>query len=535
MYRPETGESPIFFRHAAVVVPPLRDFYFTRHRFSSLGAAIVASLLKREGLQVDILNFPLMKPEGARIEIPDALSYLKPHILPEETGKLSFFTAFRLFGPSIDKCAEIIAAKRPDICFLSVFAFCYADDAIELAEKIRKKLPLVPLVAGGAGVSAYPGYFLEKKAIDFALTGEAEACLGQFLREISLSKPYFTKVPNLVWKENGAVRVSPLRAYAKENEIDIAIVKTAESARSVTLSTSLMRGCPKQCDFCSSALMFGRKIRTPPIARLETLLSALPVEINRGVKRPVINLEDDNQLCNREFLTESMAFFRKHLPGAAFIAENGLDYSLLTSEVCEWLVKNGMSKFNLSLASTAPEILAAQGRFSLPERYEKIIEFCALKGLPSVTYFICGFKEDTLESTADNLSYFNDKQTVIGISLFYPVPGLPGFTDYALFDRSPSFLCLGSAAYPWHQSLSTETMITAFRLSRYLNLLKSPRLSETEKRVLGTIEGRKRLHTVIKLKSGEKVIIEVPKQDDELVCLFFKKLSKKKSPRLKAE
>jgi hypothetical protein len=54
MYRPETGESPIFFRHAAVVVPPLRDFYFTRHRFSSLGAAIVASLLKREGLQVDI-------------------------------------------------------------------------------------------------------------------------------------------------------------------------------------------------------------------------------------------------------------------------------------------------------------------------------------------------------------------------------------------------------------------------------------------------------------------------------------------------
>ena len=516
------------FRHAAVIVPPLRDFYFTKHRFSSLGAEIVATLLRKSGIHVDFLNFPLMKPEGVRIEIPDALNYLKPHIIPEETGRLSFFTHFRQFGPSAEQCISMIDAVKPEICFLSVFAFCYADDAIELAEKIKAKLPAVPLVAGGAGVNAYPGYFLKKKAIDFALCGEAEVCLTPFLREISRPEPDFSRVPNLVRKENCAVLPSPLRAYASDKEIEPALVKTSESARRVTFSTSLMRGCPKKCDFCSSTLLFGNTIRTLPVNRLDDFLAAHSKEINRAGKQVTINFEDDNLLCDRQFFKSSLALFRKHFPGVSFIAENGIDYSLLTPEWCEWLVRNSMRKFNLSLASTAPEILAKQGRFLFPERYEKTIAFLAEKGIQSVTYFICGFKEDTIESTADNLVYLYNKQTDIGISLFYAVPGLPRFPDTALFDRSPSLLCLGSAAFPWNNSLSTETMITAFRLSRYLNLKKSPMLSETEKQLLRTIENRKRLHTLIKKKSGERTIVEVPKQDKELVKLFFNR--KKNTP-----
>jgi anaerobic magnesium-protoporphyrin IX monomethyl ester cyclase len=509
------------FRRAAVIVPPLRDFYFTRHRFSSLGAQIAATLLRREGMQVDLFNFPLMKQEGSIVDIPSVLNHISPYIIPEETGRVSFFTHFRRFGPPVDRCAEMIQSKNPGICFLSIFAFCYADDALECARRIRAKLPSVIIAAGGAGVSAYPAYCLKNGDIDFALCGEAEACLPEFLRELFLPAPDFAKVPNLSWKTGGVVRVSPLRTHAKAHEIEVALVKTAESARSVTLSTSLMRGCPKQCDFCSSVLLFGSKIRTPPLDRLDALLSSLPEEIS----------EDDNLLCDCGFLRASTSLFKKHLPRASFIAENGLDYSLLTPERCAWLAAHGMGRFNLSLASAVPTVLAGEKRFSFPERYEKAIDFCARNGIPSVTYFICGLKGDTIETTADNLSYLYDKQTIIGISPFYAVPGLPGFTDLSRFERSSSLLCLGSAAYPWNNALSTNTIITAFRLARFVNLKKSIRRSVAENMLLSVIESRRKLYTLVKGKNGEESIAEVARQCRDLTELFFNRIRQKKSPR----
>jgi hypothetical protein len=514
------------FRKAVIIVPPISDFYFTRHRFSSIGAQIAATLLERAGIQVDVLNFPLMNPRGAVIDVPEALNYLNPFLMPEETGPLSFFTAFRRFGPTPDECLAIVEKlmPEPEICFFSVFAFCYSCDAIELARKIRTKMPSVILVAGGGGPAAYPGYFLRKETFDFVLTGEAEVCLTRFIRELSLPSPDFSRVPDLAWKDNGTVRVSPLREYTPAENIELALVKTAESSRHITLSTSLARGCPKQCDFCSSRMMFGQKMRSVPFGRLEEFLAGFSSCQNDKSKRILVNFEDDNLLCDPVFFTSAVNLFKKHIPGVRFVAENGLDYSLLTPDLCEWLAQSGMSKFNISLASIDRKTLELRKRFIDQERYEKTLDFLTEKNIPNVTYFICGFKEDTLETTSGNLSYMFKKQTVIGISMFYAVPGLPGFTDYSMFDKIPASCCCGSAAFPWNNSLSTETMITAFRLSRYANLKKKPAKSEKEVALLDVIEKEKTLHTIIKEKSGKERIAPVPNQDKELVSLFFRRI-----------
>ncbi len=512
---------------AVLIVPPFCDFYFTRHRFSSLGAHMVENLLSRIGLQVSLLNFPLLNTQGTRVELPDELSYLKPFLIEKETGKLSFFTSFRRFGPRLEQCIEMIESVRPEICFFSLFAFCYADDAIELAEKIKIKMPAVPNIFGGGGVAAYPGYFLKNAAIDYAFTGEAEAGLNQLLAELSQPQPDFRKVPNLVWKNNGSMCVSPVRSHVPGTEIEPVLVKTAEASRLIMFSTSLARGCPKSCDFCSSRLLFGDTLRTASLSRLEKLLSGFSVNNNCRGKQVIINFEDDNLLCDETFLRSSISLFQKYIPDIQFIAENGIDYSQLTRETCEWLLKNGMRKFNLSLASLDPEILLKRKRFLHLERYEEAVSFFAENGIPTITYFICGFKEDTLETTANNLSYLAYKQTLIGLSPFYPVPGLPGFENCSLFDKIPcSQLCAGSSIYPWNGSLSTETMITAFRLSRFINLMKNPRRTEKENQLLDIIANKRELHTMIKEKSGRERIAPVPKQDKELVKLFFKKLER---------
>ena len=137
-------------------------FILHGHRFSGLGAEILSKLLRQNGWEVRLLNFPLQKKKGKRLQLPQPLDYLKPHIIENEEGHLSFFTRYQRFGPSLDECAAQVVSSPPDIVFISCFAFCYADAALELASSIRSEAPDIPIVIGGAGVSAYPDFFYPK-------------------------------------------------------------------------------------------------------------------------------------------------------------------------------------------------------------------------------------------------------------------------------------------------------------------------------------------------------------------------------------
>ncbi|MDD5676030.1 MAG: cobalamin-dependent protein, partial [Chitinivibrionales bacterium] len=157
---------------AVVAVPPIHDFYFTPHRFASLGAQIVTDILTKENFKVCLYNFPVR--QSHTLPLPEQMGFLSPFIIPEEEGKCSFFTTYRHFGPIFEQCLCKIMALHPDIVFLSCFAFCYADQSLELARIIKRASPKMPVAIGGAGVSAYPGYFLKDGSIDYVFSGEAE-------------------------------------------------------------------------------------------------------------------------------------------------------------------------------------------------------------------------------------------------------------------------------------------------------------------------------------------------------------------------
>jgi hypothetical protein len=113
-----------------------------------------------------------------------------------------------------------------------------------------------------------------------------------------------------------------------------------------------------------------------------------------------------------------------------------------------------------------------------------------------------------------------EKETTIGVSLFYPVPGLPGFRDLKIFDTLSPTLCCGSSAWPWNNSLSTETLVTAFRIARVINCMHSFDLTDQEHEVITRTIETGSLHTMVKNK-GERRVVEVPRQDKELVRMVF--------------
>ncbi len=499
----------------SVVVPPFHDFYFSPLRFSALGARTVAGLLEKANCRSSLLVFPLMRKKV--LPVPEELSYLKEYIIPGERGKLSFFTQYHRFGPSPRQCAEMVLAEKPEIVFISCFAFAYASGTVDFIKCLKNLKPDLLIAAGGAGVSAYPEFFFKNTPVDFIFTGEAEISLPPFIRKFKAGYSSFTDIPNFYRRDSFGITAPDRHLQTSGCDLLFITGATAQSPESVSISTSISRGCPKKCRFCSNFLCHGDTFRKIPITKLIPELSKLPKNIKID-----LNFEDDNLLTDQDYFFEVLSNLKSIRPEINFLCENGIDYTLLNEKNIGRLIDFGLKQFNLSIGSINTRLLNNENRPYRFSGYENVLDILDKAGIPSVTYFICGLEGDSARNTANTLLYLADKPTTVGISLFYAVPGIPGFEDREIFLAKSPRLCTGSSAYPWTGSLSTSELITAFRLARFINLVKNPVKKNTEIVLIDKIIREKSLFTYIR-KNKKQVIAPVPGMDKDFLDYFFNK------------
>ncbi len=500
----------------ALVSPPVQDMYFTPGRSSALGMHTIAALLDRTGEEVSVFNCPRMKPGGTSIPPIQKTDYLQKFIIPGERGKLSFFTGYRHFGLSFTECAEKIHNLNPDLVLVSSFAFAYADDALALIEAIRAHGCMAPVGAGGAGPSAFPEYYLKQKGADFAVTGEAEKVIHLVINRIKSGSIDFSGIPNTYFIKKGTITASAAFTYPESGDLEFVWSATGETDDTLYLSTSLSRGCPKRCRFCSNFITHNRRFRTVSVDKIKEKLCTFPKH-----KHIILNFEDDNLTFIPEYFFEVLTLFTSAVPDIHFMAENGIDYSFLTPESIKKLVQFGFGQFNLSLGTLSEKSAARENRPLSLIRYERILREIEKYSVPVITYFICGLEGDTPEAVVETLLYLAALPTFAGISPFYPVPGLYGFTDRNLFKEHSPSQCRGAAFYPWNGTLTTGEMVTAFRLARFVNLLKQKRHTPQEKELLQRITATGELHTIVR-RNKRNILEKVPYMNEKMVSLFFK-------------
>lgn len=465
---------------------------------SFLGLNLLHSILLKHKIDAKIVSpFTGNRSKSVKKELPAYMRYLKPFLNSDEIGPTAGFSTYSQLGTDHNILAAEIAALHPEIILVSSFAFAYADDAINLSKELRTLLPTVKIIAGGAGVCAYPEYYLQMGEFDAVFTGEAEDILSLF--------------------DNMS---HPIIEGKKNCQPEAIITRIPIKKKQFKLNTILSRGCPKRCSFCSNYMTQGRTFRKVKLDDLETQLHIQRLWLDENnMNCSHFNIEDDNLLIDRAFFFDTISLIRKYFPNSILSAENGLDYMLLRDEDLTFLAQNNFKQLNLSLSTATLSQLEKLERGGNPDRLKAIAQKARKLDLFPIIYFICGLKNDTEEQVITNLLYLAETKALSGISLFYPVPGLPGFTDKTLFNPMESHKTAGSAAWPWSKSLSTSQMLTAFRLSRILNLSISNRRSEIDEALLNAMRIK---GTILSYKKTDKNTFFSPAgMDQSLICRFF--------------
>ncbi len=493
---------------ATIATSQIHDFYFTPRRDAGLGARVLERELRQCGLQTQVR---LLSSEGKpkAVPLPSELGYLKPFLVPGETGPISWFTGYRRFGPDPADAAKLLLEDRPDLLFLSCWAWGYSDDLIALAREVHRLDADLPIIVGGHGPSVHPDTFLapvdERSGLPLfrlVAAGEADGNISFLLDALGGPNRFVD------------LRISGVSPRARH--VEPVAGAPPGNAGIGRLSVMLTRGCPCSCDFCANFITSGRAFRPSPAESWMPCLDRAIDSFGLRGSSIHINIEDDNILYLKDEFLEFISEVSSRHGGVRFSAENGLDYRLLDPGDVDRLKESGFAELNLSLGAASPD----GKRHSDRARLAAILRRAATIQLPVTTHFICGLPNDRIGDIADALSFLGELPTQIGISNFYPVPGLPGFQDPEVFrDRSPR-LALGSSVYPWAGTIDTASMITAFRLSRWLNLrrrlLDGKRSTDIEQELAREIARTGKLCTIVK-KDGIRQVRLVPRLNDELV------------------
>jgi len=460
-----------------LIQPPIRDFYQTSIRTQPIGLAYLAASLKKEGHEVEILDYQTETKKS--IPIPAELSYLKDFYPLKDRSPFKLHSGYHHFGMGWEEIRKRVENSKADVFGISSSFTPYHGETLEIARIIkewdRKKI----VVMGGAHVSCDPEGVLRSPFVDYVILGEGEARLPLLLEQIGRGRvKNVEKIDGIGYRNDGEIRINTLQNFIQDLDslphparelLDLDRYRLRKK-RSTMIITS--RGCPHGCAYCSSQLVMGTSFRTRTPEAILTEMMACQKQY--GIE--AFDIEDDNFTFDQERAKRLMnRIIETFGEGKIELsAMNGISFASLDGELLGLMKRAGFHTINLSYVSTDPSTKERMGRPKPATEFDKILEKAEQIGLHVIAYAILGMPGQTIEEMVDTLIYLMGKKVLIGPSIYYPTPGTP------LFERCEKEGLLPPHPVQWRSSaFPIETkgfnridLLTLFRLARVINFIK---------------------------------------------------------------
>jgi radical SAM superfamily enzyme YgiQ (UPF0313 family) len=453
--------------------PPVQDFYNTDIRLQPIGLAYLKAAAQKYLPSVRITIKDYHHGWGRRtIALPRELAYLKDYYSRDDKSPFSTFHHYYHFGAGFDTIADEVAKAKPDLVGIASLFAPYHREVLRCAEAIKKRLR-VPILLGGAQVSAMPGHMLSHPAIDFVIRGEGEKPFVEFLKVLKKGGD-LKRVPNLGYKNRGRLVLNPRKENFPVETLPFPDLSDLPQDHYLFEKRPLCfiitsRGCPYRCAFCSVHKTFGHKCRR---RSAENILNEIKERYAEGYR--VFDFEDDNLSFDRKEMTELCkqlirTFAKKEIQ---LLAMNGVCYWTLDRDILKLMRRAGFTHLNLSLVSTNTGLLKTVRRSAPLKKYREVVRHAAALDFKIVAYQILGLPGDTLPSMIKTLLFNAKFPVLLGASPFYLIPHSPIARRFGEPSETDIYRARLTAMAIETKDFDREDLYTLLITTRILNFLK---------------------------------------------------------------
>ncbi|MBL4845938.1 MAG: B12-binding domain-containing radical SAM protein [Planctomycetes bacterium] len=334
-----------------------------------IGLLLLAAILQAEGRSPSLIDLNLLHKQG-RIDPGRSLRGQYKAVLPPRG--------------SVDLVGITTWSYNFGIC-------------VEIAEEVRKRNKSVPIVIGGPHATFVAEEALETFPVfDYALRDEGDETFPQLIAalESGADPALLAQIPGLTWRRGTEVVHNPSGGVVEDlDSLPFPAYDLIEISDYLALSPVQVieagRGCPYNCNFCSTTNMFQRKYRTKSASRLVD-------EVEWAMEQSGANrfeLLHDNLVAGKKFVLALCAEIRERNLDIDWSCTSRTDN--ITEPLAQEMFLAGCSQVFFGVESLSPERQAWTGKKLVPAKIEAAIRLTARQHILPTAGIIVGFPDET--------------------------------------------------------------------------------------------------------------------------------------------
>lgn len=337
-----------------------------------------------------------------------------------------------------EELAIFVAEQDPFAIGVGVHSTYLFNHSIDLAQRIRQRIPKTRIVFGGYHPSG-DVELVRNECVDFVVFGEGEETFRDLLDHLYAARDV-SDVEGIAYKDSeGNVRCNLSRERMDFSRLpwpmrDPETLKESKCAplclpsppkQKAAAQISYSRGCPHQCDFCASPLIWGSRIsyRNPKdvVAEIDYL--------QREFGTNFLFFNDLSFNASKRRVRELSEEIRKSdldINWFAYATTYGMDY-----ETANLMAQAGCTRLGFGVESVLDDTL---GRVKPRQRYQQIkevLEMTSGLGLLNRCYFMIGWPWESRETIRMTQEFMQElPMDQIRMAFVVPFPGTQMYKAY---------------------------------------------------------------------------------------------------------
>lgn len=396
-----------------LVDPPFYRFIKYYNRYFPLGLAYLAAVLRDNGHQVLIYDGDANIEKAMEMDFSTLEEKYPEYIRNVKQISHHIWDEFR----------DVLNEYKPDLVGISVYTTKVAS-AFTAAQIVKSFNPNISVIVGGPHPSVKSNESLKiASSVDFVLRGEGEISFAQLVESIEKKKA-FSNIKGLSFRKNGDIFHNPDSDFIHDLDQlpyparDLFINKNTYTSEDMGLLMS-GRGCPFECTFCSSAGVWGRKVR---FRSIENVIGEMQ-QVKSTYGTVQFSFKDDIFTINTKRVLEFCRLLKERKLNVKWdcnVRVNLIDEYLLAE-----MKSAGCNGVKLGIESGSDRILKNVMKKKITvAQIKHAAELIRNSGIHWTGYFMMGLPTETEQDMNQTLELMRQiKPDFASLSVYEPLPG----------------------------------------------------------------------------------------------------------------